>query len=76
MFSVPAQETAKHREKLACKDSPTKLYDGAQMTNFCVLYFSEPLSAHFRPALYIRNFALRSLYACKYGRHSICDCWE
>ena len=30
--------------------SPTKLWDGAQMAIFCVLYFSESRAAHFRPA--------------------------
>jgi len=30
--------------------SPTKLCDGAEMATFCVLYFSEPRAARFRPA--------------------------
>jgi len=34
--------------------SPTKLWDGAQMAIFCVIFascvFSEPRAAHFRPA--------------------------
>jgi len=34
--------------------SPTKLWDGAQMANFCIIFvsciFSEPRAAHFRPA--------------------------
>jgi len=34
--------------------SLTKLCDGAQMTNFCILFasciFSEPRAAYFRPA--------------------------
>jgi len=35
--------------------SETNLWDGAQMTNFCVLYFSELRAAHFRPAFLIRT---------------------
>jgi len=34
--------------------SPTKLWDGAQMAIFCIIFasciFSEPCAAHFRPA--------------------------
>ena len=43
----------RHRTELR-RYSPTKLCDGAQMAIFgdffCVLYFSEPRTAHFRPA--------------------------
>ena len=41
--------------------SPTKLCDGAQMAiflaSFCVLYFSDPRAAGFRPASWIRSKA-------------------
>jgi len=41
--------------------SPTKLWDGAHMAIFCVIFasciFSKPRAAHFRPTFYIRTKA-------------------
>jgi len=41
--------------------SPTKLWDGAQMAIFCIIFasciFSEPRAAHFRPTFQIRTKA-------------------
>ena len=58
--------------------SPTKSCNGAQMAIFCTIFAScissEPLAAHFRPAVHSK-FALRPHHVSKYGRHPICGRW-
>ena len=54
--------------------SPTKLCDGAQMANFCFLYFQRAACSTCQTC--ILKFALWPHHVWKYGRHPICGRWD
>ena len=49
--------------------SPTKLCNGVQMANFCILYFQHISDLHCK-------FAPRPHHVWQYGRHPIIDHWS